>query len=217
MADVFLSYARSNRAQAATIAEAVEAGGRSIWWDRRLGSGEDYGQTIERELGAARAVMVAWSKTARESLWVRAEANAALDRGKLVQLNLDGAALPLPFTMLHFLDLRTWGGGRDQMPWPEVEARLDGRGDGGPRPEPGGIPFAPEPERPLQGLGQYAVLGWTAIAAALLTGIFTVAAARGNVGGDVLGVVSLAMLVLSIGLTGLAGFVLGRISQASRQ
>lgn len=217
MADIFLSYARANGAQAAAIAEAVEAGGRSVWWDRRLGSGEDYGQTIERELEAAAKVVVAWSRTARESLWVRAEANAALDRGKLVQLNLDGTALPLPFTMLHFLDLRMWGGGRDKAPWPEVEARLEGQGDGGRRPEPGGIPFVPAPERPLQGFGQYAILGWTAIAAALLTGIFTVAAARGNIGGDVLGVVSLVMLVLSIGLAGMAGFILGRISGASRR
>lgn len=217
MADVFLSYARADEAPAAAIAQAVEAVGRSVL-DRRVAGGEDYAASIARELDAAGAVVVAWSRTARESLWVRAEANAALDRGKLVQLNLDGAALPLPFSMLHFLDLRTWSGARDQMPWPQVAERLqaldhvDGRHG-----EAGGIPFVPAAERALQGLGQYAILGWTAIAAALLTGIFTVAAARGNVGGDVLGVVSLVMLVLSVGLLGLAAFVFGRISQASRR
>jgi hypothetical protein len=215
MADVFLSHARADRAQAAAIARAVEAGGRSTWWDRQTAGSE----AIERELDAAGSVVVAWSRPARDSLWVLAEANAALDRGKLVQLNLDGASLPLPFAMLHFLDLRMWSGAREEMPWPEVEARLQAfdRVDGARPPGAGGVPFASGADRALQGFGRYAILGWTAIAAALLTGLFTVAAARGNIDGGTLGVVSLAMLVLSIGLLGVSAFVLGRTMAASRR
>ena len=71
--------------------------------------------------------MGAWSRTARDSLWVRAEANEALDQGKLVQINLDGAKLPLPFTMLHFTDFSHWTGAREQAPWPQLVALVKDR------------------------------------------------------------------------------------------
>lgn len=221
MADVFISYAGANKPQAAAIAAAVEAGGRSAWWDRRTIGGDSYGRAIERELDEARAVIVAWSKAARDSLWVRAEANAALDAGKLVQLNLDQGALPLPFTMAPAFDGTMWSGRRGDAPWPALESRLaemvgSGNHDGGEgRLHPSDVIFVPGSERPLQGFGQVAILGWTAIAAALLTGLFTVAAARGNVSGDVLGVVSLVLLVLAVGLLGVSAFILGRTMRAS--
>lgn len=220
MADLFLSYARANQAQAAALAQAVEQGGRSAWWDRRLASGDDYGRVIERELDAAAAVLVAWSRPARDSLWVRAEANAALDQGKLVQLTLDGAPLPLPFTMLHVLDFRFWEGSRAQPPWPELEAELVRR-TGGPGPgqgrraDPGGVPFVPPAERALQGYGQVALLGWTALAAALLMGIVVVAGARGNIGGEALGVISVIVLALSVGLLAVSAFIFGRAIRTS--
>ena len=112
MADVFLSYSRRDRTAVGAIAEALAAGGRSLWWDPALKSGEDYAEVIEREIGAARCCVVAWSASARDSLWVKAEANEALDAGKIVQLTIDGAKLPLPFTMLHYLDFSRWPGRR---------------------------------------------------------------------------------------------------------
>src|SRR5690349_589294 len=68
MADVFLSYARPDEGRAAIVAEGIEAGGRSLWWDRLLSAGDDYALTIENEIDAARCVVVAWSKAAHDSL-----------------------------------------------------------------------------------------------------------------------------------------------------
>ncbi len=35
MADVFVSYARSDKARVAPLVAAIEAQGWSVWWDRR--------------------------------------------------------------------------------------------------------------------------------------------------------------------------------------
>src|SRR5690349_25056941 len=117
MADIFLSYARATEPKVAEIGGALESSGYSLWWDKALNASDDYAMVIEAELDAAACVVVAWSAPARRSLWVRAEANEALDAGKLVQINLDGTRLPLPFAVLHFLDFSRWRGERQGLPW----------------------------------------------------------------------------------------------------
>lgn len=222
MADLFLSYSRADRNKAAAVAGALEAGGRSLWWDRQLGSGEDYASVIEREIAAARCVVVSWSGTARESLWVRAEANEALDQGKLVQVNLDGAKPPLPFTMLHFIDLRGWGGGRDQEPWPEVEARVTAEMGSGAaaseaarRPDPGGIPPIERRESPLQGFGKVAALGWAGLAVAVLLALAVLLVARGLISAEAFGAISIAAALLAALLLIASAFLLLRVTAAS--
>ena len=223
MAEVFLSYARPDEGRAAILADGIEAGGRSLWWDRRLSTGDDYGLAIEREIEAARCVVVAWSKAAHDSLWVRAEANAALDAGKLVQLNLDGARLPLPFTMIHFLDFRGWGGAREQAPWPELESRVAARLGGeassqpGPVIEAGGIEIVQRPEGRLQGFDRLAILGWAALAATFLVALCVLLAVRDQIGAAALGFISVVALAVSLALLGISAFVLGRTLQASRR
>ncbi len=223
MADVFLSYARPDQGRAATVADGIEASGRSLWWDRRLASGDDYGLVIEREIDAARCVVVAWSKAARESLWVRAEANAALDSGKLVQLNFDGARLPLPFTMINFLDFQAWGGTREQAPWPELQSRVDARirGESAPQAQPaiesGGIEIVQRTEDRLQGFGRAAIVGWAGLAATLLIGLCVLLAVRNLLSAAALGLISVVALAVSLALLAISAFVLGRTIQASRR
>jgi hypothetical protein len=83
---------------------------------------------------------------------VRAEANEALDAGKLVQINLDGARLPLPFSALNFLDFTRWRGERQGTPWHEFDANIGGMLRG----ERTAAGRAPEPPRgpALQGFGK---------------------------------------------------------------
>ena len=180
----------------------LEQGGRSLWWDRRLASGEDYGLTIEREIDAATCVVVAWSKSARDSLWVRAEANAALDRRKLVQLSFDGANMPLPFTMLHATDLSEWSGRREESPWPYFEGEIDDLiGDvaagGRWRPDPGGVPFLPAPESPLAGLGRLPALGWTGLGAMIVLAVSVMMVSRDLMPIEAFEAVSVTALLLS--------------------
>lgn len=95
MAEVFISYARPDAQQAARVVEGLESAGHSLWWDSDLAVSDDFGMRIEEELAAARCVVVAWSAAARHSLWVRAEATAALEADKLVQVSLDAGKPPL--------------------------------------------------------------------------------------------------------------------------
>ena len=218
MADVFVSYARRNRPRVAELTGALEAGGYALWWDPALDPGDDYGMVIEREIAAAPCVVVAWSAAARQSLWVRAEANEALDAGKLVQVNLDQAKLPLPFTMLHFLDFSRWRGERQGEPWAEFDGRVSGllRGEGA---DMTGIGIAPgtPPGPALQGLGRFALVGWAAIALAALMAVAILMAAGGGLSPAMFGSLALFGLAVAAILLALAAFTLLRIGAASRR
>lgn len=111
MADVFISYARTDRDAAAAVAAWLEAQGCSVWWDSSLSGGENFSRRIEQELAAAAAVVVLWSQEACVSDWVRDEAATAKAAGKLVPASIDGAAPPLGFQGLHTIPLPGWRSG----------------------------------------------------------------------------------------------------------
>ncbi len=224
MADVFVSYSRADQARAAAVAAAVESDGRSLWWDRRLASGGDYASIIEREIAEAGCVVVGWSGTARESLWVRAEANEALDQGKLVQINFDGAKPPLPFNMLHWIDFRAWGGSPEQAPWPELKSEMDSQLNGAAtavpgmrRPNPGGVPVVAGPEPALQGLGRVAMLGWVALGTAIVVSMAVLMVARSLISAEAFGVISIAAAIVAALLLAATAYLFIRIERASRR
>lgn len=115
MADVFLSYARSDAAAAARVARELARTGRSVWYDRELPPHQAYSDVIERELENANAVLVLWSEAAIESQWVRSEANRARELGKLVQGRLSNTRLPMPFDQIQCADLSNWRRGGSQV------------------------------------------------------------------------------------------------------
>lgn len=105
MADVFLSYARPNLDDAIRIADCLRSAGYSVWFDESLPAHRIYSEVIEEQLDGAKAVVVLWSAEAVKSHWVRSEANRARETGRLVQLRLDDARLPMPFDQLQCADL----------------------------------------------------------------------------------------------------------------
>lgn len=113
MADVFISYAAENRAAAARLAQALEHAGRTVWWDHQLRSGSDFSQAIGRELEAAGAILVLWSREACVSTWVRDEANEGLRRGVLLPVLIEPVQPPLGFRSLHATNLVGWLAGTD--------------------------------------------------------------------------------------------------------
>jgi adenylate cyclase len=120
MPDVFISYARSTEAAAHRIAGALRALGYDIWRDDELPAHRDYAEVIEERLRSAKAVVVVWSAEAAKSQWVRAEADIARESGTMVQLTLDGAPLPMPFSRIQCADMTGWTGEADQPGWRKV-------------------------------------------------------------------------------------------------
>ena len=110
MTDIFISYAREDRARAARLANALEASGWSVWWDRKIIAGQSFDEAIERELEAAKRILVLWSKDSINSEWVRNEAAVAAERGVLVPALIDPVKLPLEFRRKQTLDLVDWDG-----------------------------------------------------------------------------------------------------------
>ncbi len=123
IADVFISYASEDHARAAAVVAVLERRGWSVWWDRRIPTGEDYQRYIEARLHAARCVIVLWSAHSAASRWVRAEANSALERGILVPASINGAEPPMPFNTIQTARLADWDG---TSPHPELDRLLAG-------------------------------------------------------------------------------------------
>ncbi|HUK83228.1 MAG TPA: TIR domain-containing protein [Verrucomicrobiae bacterium] len=110
MADVFISYVSEDRATAEKISRGLEDAGYSVWWDRHIHGGVDFSTEIERQLNAAKVVVVLWSAASLDSKWVRDEAQQARDENKLIPLRLDGVQPPLGFRQAQSLDFRGWNG-----------------------------------------------------------------------------------------------------------
>jgi tetratricopeptide (TPR) repeat protein len=110
MANIFLSYDREDVARARPIAALLERTGHSVWWDRQIKAGGEFGAEIEEALNAADKVVVLWSERSVKSAWVRDEAAVGRDSGRLVPARLDGTLPPLGFRQFQTIDLSTWSG-----------------------------------------------------------------------------------------------------------
>lgn len=158
--DIFISYSREERAAARHFAECFAREGLRVWWDAVLHSGETFDEVIEKELRAAKAVIVLWSPRSVASRWVRAEATLA-DRGnKLVPVIIEACNLPIIFELTHAADLADWTGDTSDSRWQTLVRdvrRLVGPGkdaapaepsvaESGPRPKP--VSVAPELPNP---------------------------------------------------------------------
>ncbi len=121
MADVFVSYARSDKERVAPLVAAIEAQGWSVWWDPEIDAGQQFDDQIEEELKAARAVLVVWTTASVASRWVRGEAREAADRGVLVPARFDGARMPMDVRAIHTTDLDGWG---DNASSPQFQSLL---------------------------------------------------------------------------------------------
>jgi adenylate cyclase len=108
MADVFVSYARADKARVAPLVAAIEAKGWSVWWDPDISPGQEFDDQIEAEIEAALAVLVVWTPTSVASRWVRGEAREAAERNILVPVRFDQARLPMDVRAIHTTDLDGW-------------------------------------------------------------------------------------------------------------
>jgi serine/threonine-protein kinase len=134
-ADVFISYKAEDRRRIEPLVQALQADGYSVWWDQHIGTGDDWRQAIERQLDAARCVIVAWSKSSigPEGHFVRDEASRAQRRQVYVPILLDAVEPPLGFGERQATPLRGWRGDRSDAGYQAIHAavrRIVGDGSG---------------------------------------------------------------------------------------
>src|SRR5262245_31553271 len=77
MADAFTSYSKARAAEARALAGELGYLGYDVWWDTSLLPVGSFGAEIDRQLDAAKAVIVIWSPESIRSKWVYAEAEHA--------------------------------------------------------------------------------------------------------------------------------------------
>jgi hypothetical protein len=121
--DVFLSYKRDERAQIIAIAQRLQSLEVNVWFDADMRSGTTFDAEIEKQVRAAKCVLVCWSPGAVASDWVRAEATIGRQRGVLAAAVLKDCDLPPPFNLLHAEDLRS-GIGPQNPEWLKVLERI---------------------------------------------------------------------------------------------
>ena len=126
MADIFVSYARSDKARVAPLVAALEAKGWSVWWDPAIAAGQQFDDQIDAELQQASVVLVVWTPTSVASRWVRGEARDAADRGVLVPVRFDDARLPIDVRALQTTDLDKWGENPASAPFQDLLRSLGG-------------------------------------------------------------------------------------------
>jgi len=108
MSDIFISYKREDQPIAKKLADALQREGWDVWWDPKLRAGEHFDEVIEKALHEAKCVVVIWSQRSVESRYVRDEATYALERHKLIPIEIENVNLPFRFKGVHTLSLRGW-------------------------------------------------------------------------------------------------------------
>jgi predicted nucleotide-binding protein len=113
MADLFVSYARSDSPVVRKVIRALEQEGLSVWYDAaNLEAGQDWAREIEGALKSARAIVAFLSKNSVQSLWVTREIQHALqNKVRLIPVLLPGADwadLPVELRHIHALNLNTF-------------------------------------------------------------------------------------------------------------
>ena len=122
-AQVFISYARADRALAEHLASALEERGFDVVWDRRLLSSQE--RYAARTL--ARTVVVVWSSRAAAYPSVEADAAAALGEKKLFLALTDGSTLPASFSGIPAVDLSMWDGAASSQALEALAQRIERR------------------------------------------------------------------------------------------
>lgn len=124
MADIFISYSRNDRDRCTAIRDHLEALKVSVWFDAGIGAGSSFDREIEREIEAAKALLVLWTEESAESDWVRNEARTGKERSGLIAVQLRPCQLPLEFRSVQAEVLEEGAEGTDNLVWLNILNRI---------------------------------------------------------------------------------------------
>ena len=125
MSEIFVSYKKEDRAVAERLVAALRAAGKDLWWDDALTPHEAWDAMIERQIAAARVVLVLWSPRSVHSDWVRSEAHYAQDHHKMVPVLVESCSIPLAFMLRQAVDLTDGKFDESNPNWSKLLAWID--------------------------------------------------------------------------------------------
>ena len=124
MADIFISYSSVDRPRAQQVAQALGEKGFSVWWDRKIPTGEAFDEELETRLDEARAVVVLWSANSVKSKWVKDEASEGLAKKALFPVILEDVRLPFGYRRIQAADFKQWQPGDEHLGFNQLVASL---------------------------------------------------------------------------------------------
>jgi tetratricopeptide (TPR) repeat protein len=125
VSDIFVSYKKEDRPIVERFVTALLAAGKEVWWDNALTPNEAWDAMIERQIAAARVVIVLWSPRSIQSDWVRSEAHYAQDHHKIVPVMIESCSIPLAFMLRQAVDLTDGKFGPGNPNWAKLLEWID--------------------------------------------------------------------------------------------
>lgn len=116
MADVFISYKKTDADRVRPLVENLRAGGLDVWWDEGIQPSMSWRSEIAKQLKDARCVVAVWTEDSVDhdgGQWVMEEATHGLRRRILAPVRLDLVEPPLGFGEVQYADLAAWNGKSD--------------------------------------------------------------------------------------------------------
>jgi TIR domain len=117
ISDVFVSYAREDQPRVNAVIEQLRKEGLTVFWDRDIPPGVDFGSFLDQALRSSRLVLVVWSTASINRDFVYAEAEFARSRSRLVSCRIDKCTPKLPFNTFQTADLSEWNGTDTHHSW----------------------------------------------------------------------------------------------------
>ncbi len=120
--DIFIAYSRQDFAIAERLAQQMISQGWTVFLDRKTAVGRQWHKEIERALHAARAVVVVWSSTSRDSDFVLEEAEYGKRKNILFPAFIEAVEYPYGFGRIQAVNLVDW---KNQSKHPSLVQFLD--------------------------------------------------------------------------------------------
>ncbi len=108
MSDIFVSYAREDKARVRPIVAELERFGWSVFWDERIPGGTLWPDHIVEAIDNCRCMVVFWSELSVKREWVREEALRGKQKNILVPVSIDHVDPPFGFGLRQVVDLSGW-------------------------------------------------------------------------------------------------------------
>ncbi len=108
MSDIFIAYSRNDATVAERLVQCFRQKGWEVFIDKQTHVGRRWHKEIERELHAAKAVVVLWSATSRDSDFVLEEAEYGKRKDILFPVFIERVEFPYGFGRIQTADLVDW-------------------------------------------------------------------------------------------------------------